>query len=91
VSPISSSWLLGQRQQIHSRNMAPSELYFTFGGDTKRHTLDEVLELREEQWFRRGVALSPECNRHIAEASIQRCNALRSETGIPMRGSTTPD
>jgi len=28
------------------------------------------------------VALSPECNRHIAEASIQRCNALRAQTGI---------
>lgn len=69
-------------KQIHGRNVAPSELYFTYGGDTKRHTLDEVLELREEQWFRRGVALSPECNRHVAEASIQTCNALRAETGI---------
>ena len=38
--------------------------------------------LREEQWFRRGVALSPECNRHIVEASIQRCNAMRAENGI---------
>jgi len=38
--------------------------------------------LREEQWFRRGVALSPECNRHIAEASIQRCEAMRAQTGI---------
>ena len=48
----------------------------------RRHTLDEVLALREEQWFRRGVALSPECNRHIVEASIQRCEAMRAETGI---------
>jgi hypothetical protein len=69
-------------KQIHSRNVAPSEVFFTYGGDTRRHTLDEVLALREEQWFRRGVALSPECNRHIAEASIQRCNALRAATGL---------
>lgn len=69
-------------KQIHSRNVAPEELYFTYRDDTKLHTLDEVLELREEAWFRRGVALSPECNRHIAEASIQRCEALRAETGI---------
>ena len=41
-----------------------------------------MLELREEQWFRRGVALSPECNRHIAEASINRCDAMRAATGI---------
>lgn len=80
--PFARAMLNGFIKQIHSRNVAPSELYFTYQGDTKRHSLDEVLELREEQWFRRGVALSPECNRHIAEASIQRCNALRAQTGI---------
>jgi DNA repair protein RadD len=80
--PFARAMLNGFIKQIHSRNVAPSELYFTFKGDTTRHTLEEVLELREEQWFRRGVALSPECNRHIVEASIQRCNALRAETGI---------
>lgn len=73
----------GYIKQIHSRNVAPAELYFTYSDDTSvRHTLDEVLELREEAWFRRGVALSPECNRHIVEASIQQCNAMRAETGV---------
>jgi DNA repair protein RadD len=81
--PFARAMANGFIKQIHSRTAAPSELYFTYQDDTKRHTLDEVLELREEQWFRRGVALSPECNRHIAEASIQRCNALRANTGIP--------
>lgn len=80
--PFTRAMMNGFITQIHSRSFAPSELYFTFGDDAKRHTLDEVLELREEQWFRRGVALSRECNRHIAEASIQRCNALRAATGI---------
>lgn len=70
-------------KQVRSRSAAPEELYFTYRDDTRRHTLEEVLQLREEQWFRRGVALSPECNRHIAEASIHRCEALRSETGLP--------
>ena len=80
--PFSRAMMKGFIKQIHSRNVAPAELYFTYRDDTKTHTLDEVLELREEQWFRRGVALSPECNRHIAEASIQRCNELRAQTGI---------
>jgi DNA repair protein RadD len=80
--PFARAMLNGFIKQIHSRNVAPSELYFTFEDDTQHHTLEEVLQLREEQWFRRGVALSPECNRHIAEASIQRCNALRAQTGI---------
>lgn len=81
--PFARAMMNGFIKQIRSRSAAPSELSFAFGDDTKRHTLDEVLELREEQWFRRGVALSPECNRHIAEASIQRCNSLRAQTGIP--------
>lgn len=80
--PFARAMVNGFIKQIHSRNVAPEELFFTYRDDTKRHTLDEVLHLREEQWFRRGVALSPECNRHIVEASIQRCDALRSATGI---------
>ena len=80
--PFAKAMMKGFIKQIHARRVEPSELYFTYAGDTVRHTLDEVLQLREEQWFRRGVALSPECNRHIAESSIQRCNALRAETGI---------
>lgn len=73
----------GYIKQIHSRNVAPAELYFTYADDTSvKHTLDEVLELREEAWFRRGVALSPECNRHIVEASIQQCDDMRAQTGV---------
>jgi DNA repair protein RadD len=80
--PFARAMVNGFIKRIHSRNVAPSEVYFTYDGDTRRHALDEVLALREEQWFRRSVALSPECNRHIAEASIQRCDSLRAATGI---------
>jgi hypothetical protein len=73
--------LAGYIKQIHSINVAPAEIYFTYRGDTKRHSLKEVLELREESWFRRGVALAPECNTHIVDASIKRMRDLRAETG----------
>jgi excisionase family DNA binding protein len=72
----------GYIKQIHSVNVAPSEIYFTYKDDKRRHTLDQVMELREEAWFRKGVALSPECNKHIAEASILRCLSLRRKTGL---------
>lgn len=80
--PFTRAMITGYIKQIHSRNVAPAELYFTYRDDTRRHTLDEVLELREEAWFRRGVALSTECNRHIVEASIQACDQMRAQTGI---------
>lgn len=77
----SNAMMAGYIKQIHSVNVAPEEIYFTYRGDEQRHTLEEVLELREEAWFRRGVALAPECNIHIIEASIHRLNEIRAATG----------
>lgn len=79
--PYAKAMLSGYIKQIHSINVAPSEIYFTYKGDPKRHSLAEVMELREEAWFRKGVALAPECNIHIVEASIQRMRELRDKTG----------
>lgn len=79
--PYAKAMLAGYIKQIHSINVAPSEIYFTYKGDTQRHTLEEVMELREEAWFRKGVALAPECNASIVGASIQRMRDLREKTG----------
>lgn len=79
--PYAKAMLTGYIKQIHSINVAPSEIYFTYKGNTKHHTLEEVMDLREEAWFRKGVALAPECNLHIVEASIQRMRELRTKTG----------
>lgn len=80
--PYTAAMMHGYIKQIHSENVAPSEIYFTYANDERRHTLEEVYELREEAWFRRGVALSTECNDHIVEASIARCLALREASSI---------
>lgn len=70
----------GYIKKIVSANVAPEELYFTYRGEERRHTLEEVLALREEQWFRRGVALAEECNRNIVELSIKKLRLLRART-----------
>jgi len=74
--------LNGYIKQLHSYNIAPEEIFFTYHGEDRRHTLEEVLELREEQWFSKGVALSPECNRHIVDASIEKLNQLRDGSNV---------
>lgn len=61
----------GYIKQITALNVAPEEIQFTYRDDRRRHTLDEVVELREEDWFSRGVALAPECNASIVDASLQ--------------------
>jgi len=80
--PFTRAMVKGYIKQIHSRNVAPSELSFIYRDDNKRHTLAEVMALREHAWFRRGVALAPECNRHIVDASIKYLQELRGRGGF---------
>ena len=70
----------GYIKRLQAVYVAPSELTFTYEGDTKTHTLNEVLRLKEEEWFSRGVALSPACNEDIVTASLDRLEQLR-QTG----------
>lgn len=78
--PFRTAMVRGYIKQIKSVNVAPSEIYFTYKGDVQRHTLEEVLQLREEDWFSKGVALARECNISVVDASIQWLNVLR-QTG----------
>lgn len=57
--------------------MSPEQLVFTYQGDTHDHTLEEVLQLKEEQWFSRGVAMAKECNEHVVDLSLERLEAMR--------------
>jgi DNA repair protein RadD len=77
-----SAMVKGYIKRLHAINIAPQQIEFTYRNDQRRHSLEEVLALREEAWFRRGVALAPECNLHIVEASIRRCLMMREQTGF---------
>lgn len=70
----------GYIRRLQSVYVAPDEIVFTYEGDTQHHTLEEVLRLKEETWFSRGVALADACNQHIVEASLDRLEELR-QTG----------
>jgi DNA repair protein RadD len=69
--------LKGYIKKLQAIYVAPEEIYFTYEGDQHHHTLDEVLQLKEEEWFSRGVALSPECNKHIVDSSLDRLEKIR--------------
>ena len=59
----------------------PEELTFTVHGQEKTFNLDQVLKMREKDWFSKGVALSEACNKHIATASIQKLTECRKLGG----------
>ncbi len=45
--------------------------------DGKEYTLEDILELKEEAWFRRGIALSQDCCDSIASKSFEKLLDLR--------------
>lgn len=81
--PFARAMLNGYIKHIVSASAHPAEITFTARGENDTYTLDQILELKEEAWFRRGIALSDGCNRHIAEKAVEKIQALRAATGFP--------
>jgi len=78
--PFKKATFKGYIKRITASYAAPTELEFTAKGETKIYTLDEVLAMKEKDWFSRGIALSEPCNQTIVDNSLQRLEQLR-ETG----------
>lgn len=81
--PFARAMLNGYIKHIVSASAHPAEITFTAHGEDETYSLEQILELNEESWFRRGVALSEECNRHIAEKAVEKLQQLRAATGYP--------
>ena len=78
--PFKSASIKGYVKKLKASYAAPSELTFTMEGDERTFTLEEVLEMKEERWFSRGVALSAPCNVSIVDNSLEKLEQLR-QTG----------
>jgi DNA repair protein RadD len=78
--PFKKATFKGYIKRATASYAAPSQLQFTAHGETKMYTLDEVLTMKERDWFSRGIALSDPCNETIVINSLQRLEQLR-ETG----------
>ncbi len=78
--PFKKATVKGYIKRVKASYVAPSELVFTAKGETKTYTLEEVLKMKEKDWFSRGIALSDACNEHIVDNSLQKLEELR-ETG----------
>ncbi len=78
--PFKSASLKGYIKKLRASYVAPEELSFTVDGEQRTFTLDEVLAIKEEDWFSRGVALSTPCNVSIVDNSLEKLEQLR-QTG----------
>jgi DNA repair protein RadD len=78
--PFKSASIKGYVKKLKASYVAPSELTFTMSGEERTFTLEEVLGMKEEEWFSRGVALSTPCNVSIVDNSLEKLEQLR-QTG----------
>lgn len=78
--PFKSASIKGYIKKVRASYVAPTELTFTVDDETRTFSLDEILEMKEEEWFSRGVALSDPCNVNIVNNSLDKLEQLR-QTG----------
>ena len=72
------SMIMGFISQIDALFVKPTELTFSIEGTTNTLGISEIMEMREQDWFSRGVAVSEECNRSIVNASVQQLHHMRT-------------
>ncbi len=76
--PFKSATLKGYIKRLKASYVAPSQIQLDFLDERGRtYTLDEVLKLKEEDWFSRGVALASVCNKSIVDNSLEKLEELR--------------
>lgn len=75
--PFKSASIKGYLKRLKATYVAPTELTFTVKDIERTFSLDEVLEMKEEEWFSRGVALSDPCNVSIVDNSLEKLEQLR--------------
>ncbi len=78
--PFKSASIKGYVKKLKASYAAPTELTFTMAGEEQTLSLEDVLEMKEETWFSRGVALSEPCNVSIVDNSLEKLEQLR-QTG----------
>ena len=78
--PFKSASIRGYVKKLKASYVAPSDLTFTMCGKERTFTLEEVLEMKEKEWFSRGIALSTPCNVSIVDNSLEKLEQLR-QTG----------
>ncbi|GJM05891.1 MAG: helicase [marine bacterium B5-7] len=71
------SMLSGFISQIDALFVQPKEVTFTAQGETKTLALGDVMKMRENDWFSKGIALSEECNRSVVNGSVQQLHEIR--------------
>lgn len=73
-----SATLKGYIKRLKASYVAPSEIQLSFSDqEGEIYDLDDVMKLEQEDWFSRGIALAPLCNKHIVDSNLEKLEELR--------------
>ena len=80
---LSQAMSKGYVKSLEKFDFVPDDPHFTMDDDGVLYSLDEVLELKDEEWVTRSVALSDDCKKSIVNESIKLLNQKRKGTSVP--------
>jgi superfamily II DNA or RNA helicase len=68
--PLAEAIAQGFVKNVVALDAVPEKLTFTLDGVEQALTLEQLLQMREQDWFSKSVALSEACNRSIVEKCV---------------------
>lgn len=68
--PLAEAIAQGFVKNVVALDAVPETLTFTLDGVPQALTLDQVMQLREQDWFSKSIAMSEACNRSIVEKCV---------------------
>lgn len=78
--PLSSAMANGYVKSLERFTYLPEEMRFHIDGDEREYTLNEIKEIKDEEWISKSVALSLKSNQSIVDKSIEKLLIKRDLT-----------
>jgi len=81
---LSQAMANGYVKSLVNINYIPDKLLLTIDGiDDKFYTVDEILEIKDEDWVSRSVAYSEDCSKKIVDESVKILLAKKENNNLP--------
>ena len=67
-------------RNIRVNNVTPKEIELSFSDkDNKIYAIEEIVKMKEEAWFRQGIAISQDCCDSIAKKAYEKWSELKND------------
>ncbi|OYP41965.1 superfamily II DNA or RNA helicase [Lachnotalea glycerini] len=80
---LSQAMSNGYVKSLEKFDYIPENPQFTIDDDGQLYSLEDVLQIKDEEWVSRSVALSDECKKRIVDESVKLLRKKRSGTRVP--------